>query len=78
MKYLILLAVLVSLGLLSHNDEVELISQMKSTCHKSYLVVDGQLERDCEGLIARIESESNLKVEADAYGYFWVTGKATN
>jgi hypothetical protein len=75
MKYLFLIIAAFAVGHLAHTDEIELIDQMKSTCHQSYLVTSGPMEEACGTLIDRIEHNNKLEVMSDNLGNFWVESR---
>ena len=75
MKYIFLIITAFAFGHLSHTDQIELIDQMKSTCHQSYLVTSGPLEEACGQLIDRIQENKGLEVISDNKGNFWVESK---
>jgi hypothetical protein len=75
MKYLIIASCFFFTAYLSHNDVMELIPQMKDTCHQSYTVDSGPLEEACGKLTDRIEENNKLEVISDNKGNFWVESK---
>lgn len=75
MKYIILLLCFLCLGIGEKHDQINIIDQMKDTCHSSYLVIDHDLEVKCGSLIDRIEQNKGLEVMSDGKGNFWVESK---
>lgn len=59
---------------LTAQNSSEVINQMATVCHASYLVIDGQMESDCDQLVNEVQSRG-FEVLHDSNGSFWAESK---